>query len=90
MEGSERAHNARRYAHSAGHFFAEGVEGTVPHAGSIFDGWPTLTAALRSALSTAGCASVAELQNHAVLEPLSPAGQADSGVRGMTLAAALN
>jgi len=86
MEGSERAHNSRRYAQNALHFFAEGVEGTVPHAGSIFDGLPKLISALRSALSTAGCATVAELHQRAVLELLSPAGQGDSAVRGMTLA----
>jgi IMP dehydrogenase len=84
MEGSERAHNLRRYAHTAGDFFAEGVEGFVPHAGSIDQGLPKLTAALRSALSTAGCASVAELQERAVLEPVSAASLGDSAVRGMT------
>ena len=85
MEGSERAHNMRRYSQTAGDFFAEGVEGFVPHAGSIYDGLPRLTAALRSALSTVGCATVADLQERAVLEPLSPAGLGDSAVRGMTI-----
>ena len=84
MEGSERAHNARRYAQTSCDFFAEGVEGFVPHAGSIDQGLPKLTAALRSALSTAGCANLRELQQHAVLEPVSAAGLGDGAVRSMT------
>jgi IMP dehydrogenase len=84
MEGSERAHNARRYAQTSCDFFAEGVEGFVPYAGSIDQGLPKLTAALRSALSTAGCANLMELQQHAVLEPVSPAGLGDGAVRSMT------
>ena len=83
-EGIHNADQNNNQIYTAGDFFAEGVEGFVPHAGSIDQGLPKLTAALRSALSTAGCASVAELQERAVLEPVSPAGLGDSGVRAMT------
>jgi IMP dehydrogenase len=83
MEGSERAQNTRRYAQSSGHFFAEGIEGFVPHLGSIYEGLPALLRALRSAIATAGCRSVAELHERAVLEPLSDVGLGDSAVRGM-------
>jgi IMP dehydrogenase len=83
MEGSRRAANARRYAQTREGFFEEGIEGWVPHEGSIYDGLPVLAQALRSALSTAGCRSIAELQERAVLEPQSEASLAVAAVRGM-------
>jgi len=83
MEGSRRAANARRYAQSASHFFEEGIEGWVPCAGSVYDGLPALGLALRSALSTAGCRSIRELQERAVLEPQSEASLRDAAVRGL-------
>lgn len=83
MEGSRRAANARRYAQRQGHFFEEGVEGFVPHEGSIYDGLPVLLRALRSALATAGCRDLDELQAGAVLEPQSEASLRTAAVRGM-------
>jgi len=84
MEGSLRAANTRRYAQARETFFEEGVEGYVPHAGSIHDGLPRLATILRSSLATAGCRSLAELHAHAVLEPQSPASCSASAVGGMT------
>jgi IMP dehydrogenase len=83
MEGSRRAANTRRYAQRGEHFFEEGIEGTVPYEGSIYEGQPVLARALRSALATAGCLSVRELQQRAVLELQSEASLRDAAVRGM-------
>jgi IMP dehydrogenase len=83
MEGSRRAANARRYAQTSRLFFEEGIEGWVPHEGSIYDGLPRLALAVRSALATAGCRTVADLQDRAVLEPQSEASLRDAAVRGM-------
>jgi IMP dehydrogenase len=89
MEGSRRAANARRYAQTPGLFFEEGIEGWVPHAGSIYDELPKLALALRSALATAGCRTIAELQERAVLELQSEASLRDAAVRGMQRATPL-
>ena len=83
MEGSRRAANARRYAQQSDGFFEEGIEGWVPHEGSIFDGLPPMLAALRSALVTAGCRNLRELRERAVLEPQSEASLRAAAVRGM-------
>jgi IMP dehydrogenase len=84
MEGSRRAANARRYGHTQRLFFEEGIEGFVPHEGSIYDGLPAIALALRSSLATAGCADLAELKERAVLEVQSEASLRDAAVRGMT------
>jgi IMP dehydrogenase len=86
MEGSKRAANTRRYAHATRDFFEEGVEGLVPHAGSIFDGVPVLERALRSALATAGCTTIRALHRGALLERQSPASLGDSAVHDLELA----
>jgi IMP dehydrogenase len=83
MEGSKRAANTRRYAQSRELFFEEGIEGFVPHEGSIYDRLPQLALAVRSALSTAGCRNIRELQERAVLEPQSETSLRDAAVRGM-------
>ena len=83
MEGSRRAANARRYAQTERLFFEEGIEGFVPHEGSVYDGLPRLGLALRAALSTAGCRGLHELREHAVLELQSEASLRDAAVRGM-------
>lgn len=83
MEGSRRAANARRYAQSRRLFFEEGIEGFVPHEGSVYDGLPRIALAVRSALATAGCRSIRELQERAVLEPQSEASLRDATVSGM-------
>ena len=83
MEGSRRAANARRYAQTRQGFFEEGIEGWVPHEGSIHDGLPMLLQAARSALATAGCPGLPALHEHAVLELQSEASLRDAAVRGM-------
>jgi IMP dehydrogenase len=86
MEGSARAASTRRYARSAGEFFEEGIEGLVPHAGSIFDGLPMIARALRSALATAGCRDLDTLHQNAVLERQSSGSLADSAVHDVEIA----
>ena len=83
MEGSRRGANNRRYAQARSVFFEEGIEGLVPHAGSIHDGLPSITRALQSSLATAGCLDVAELHAKAVLELQSVTSLRDAGIHGM-------
>jgi len=83
MEGSPRAHNQRRYAQTAGSFFAEGIEGRVPHAGSIYQGLPQLAAMLRASISTAGSTSIEQLHEQAVLELQSAGCLRDAGIQGV-------
>jgi IMP dehydrogenase len=84
MEGSRRAANGRRYGHTERLFFEEGIEGFVPHEGSIYDGLPKLALQLRSALATAGCVGLHELAERAVVERQSEASLRDAAVRGMS------
>lgn len=84
MEGSRRAANSRRYGQTEQLFFEEGIEGFVPHEGSIYDGLPRMALALRSALATAGCRNPRELAQRGVLERQSEASLRDAAVRGMT------
>ncbi len=83
MEGSARGHNRRRYAQSRDDFFEEGIEGWVPHLGSVYDGLPRLITMLRSALATAGARDIGELHRNAILESLSEASLRDGAVHGM-------
>lgn len=85
MEGSHRAANARRYGHAQSLFFEEGIEGFVPHEGSIYEGLPRVMLAVRSAIATAGCVNLGELRDRAVLERQSEASLRDAAVRGMTV-----
>ena len=80
MEGSMRAHNMRRYAQTREHFFEEGISGYVPHIGSIHDKLPTIIQMLRATLATAGCRTIDELHNNAVLEMQSPTALMDSQI----------
>ncbi len=83
MEGSAKARNHRRYAQLKDLFFEEGITGHVPHLGSIFDKLPLVLQILRSTLATAGCRSVDELHERAVLEMQSPTALRDSGIHDM-------
>ncbi len=83
MEGSARGHNRRRYAQSREDFFEEGIEGWVPHLGSIYDGLPRLISMLKSALATAGTRDIGELHRKAILERLSEASLRDAAIHGM-------
>jgi IMP dehydrogenase len=68
MEGSLRARNHRRYAQLDEIFFPEGIEGYVPHAGSLYDKLPVIVRMVQAALATAGCQTIDDLHAHAVLE----------------------
>jgi IMP dehydrogenase len=52
----------------------EGIEGMVPHKGSLHQMLPQLTGGLRSGMGLAGCASIDELRTRARLVRISPAG----------------
>jgi len=80
MEGSNKAHNNRRYAQLAETFFEEGIVGQVPHAGSIYDKFPTIKQMIRSGMATAGCRTIDELHQDAILELQSPVSLQDSGI----------
>ena len=80
MEGSMRAHNLRRYAQTRENFFEEGISGYVPHVGSIHDKLPTIVHMLRATLATAGCRTIDELHEHAVLEMQSHTALMDSQI----------
>ena len=80
MEGSKKAHNYRRYAQLAETFFEEGIVGQVPHAGSIYDKFPTIKQMIRSGMATAGCRTIDELHQDAILELQSPVSLQDSGI----------
>jgi len=69
-EGSARARawGAARYDGSG---FLEGVEGFVEYAGKLKDNLPELTAKVRAAMSSCGCATIGELHEKAKLELVS-------------------
>ncbi len=83
MEGSAKARNHRRYAQLKDLFFEEGITGYVPHLGSIFEKLPLVVQILRSTLATAGCRTMDELHEKAVLEMQSPSALRDSDVHDM-------
>ncbi|HKH44293.1 MAG TPA: IMP dehydrogenase [Thermoanaerobaculia bacterium] len=52
----------------------EGIEGMVPHKGSVHQMLPQLTGGLRAGMGLAGCATVEELRTKARFVRISPAG----------------
>jgi IMP dehydrogenase len=52
----------------------EGIEGMVPHKGSLHSMLPQLTGGLRSGMGLAGCGSIEELRTKAKFVRISPAG----------------
>lgn len=52
----------------------EGIEGMVPHKGSLHQVLPQLTGGLRSGMGLAGCSTIAELRTKARFVRISPAG----------------
>ncbi len=80
MESSKKAHNNRRYAQATETFFEEGVLAQVPHAGSIYDKFPTVIQMIKSGMATAGCRTIDELHQGAILELQSPVSLQDSGI----------
>jgi IMP dehydrogenase len=69
-EGSARARewSPARYRQAA---FVEGVEGFVEYAGKLRDNLPLLVTKVKSALSSCGCRTIAELHANAELELVS-------------------
>jgi IMP dehydrogenase len=63
----------------------EGIEGMVPHKGSVHQLIPQLTGGLRSGMGLAGCASVEELRTRAKLVRVSPAGLRESHAHDVTI-----
>ncbi len=83
MEASARAKSYGRYSSTADTFFEEGVEGFVPHIGSIYSNLRETTLKMKSSLSSAGCKDIKELHENAVVELQSaPAGK-DADVHGI-------
>lgn len=56
----------------------EGIEGMVPHKGSVHQMLPQLTGGLRSGMGLAGCATIEELRTKARFVRVSPAGLRES------------
>ncbi|KAB2967822.1 MAG: IMP dehydrogenase [Thermoanaerobaculia bacterium] len=56
----------------------EGIEGMVPHKGSVHTMLPQLTGGLRSGMGLAGCASIDELRTRAQFLRVTPAGLKES------------
>ena len=83
MEGSMKARNNRRYAQLEKSFFEEGVDGHVPHEGSVYEKLPAIMQMVGASLATAGCRSLDELHDQAVLEIQSLASLQDSEVHSM-------
>jgi len=83
MEGSAKARNTRRYAQLKDLFFEEGITGYVPHLGSIYDKLPLSLQILKATLSTAGCRTIDEFHEAAVLEMQSSTALVDSNVHDM-------
>jgi len=63
----------------------EGIEGMVPHKGSVHGLLPQLTGGLRSGMGLAGCASIQELRTAARLMRVSTAGLKESHAHDVTI-----
>ena len=63
----------------------EGIEGMVPHKGSLHQMLPQLTGGLRSGMGLAGCASIDELRTKAKLVRISPAGLKEGHAHGVVI-----
>jgi len=85
MEASGRARNYGRYETTSDLFFEEGIEGFVPHIGSIYTQLQPTINKLKSALSNAGCKNIEELHQNAVLELQSVASLQDAGVHDIIM-----
>ena len=63
----------------------EGIEGMVPHKGSVHQLLPQLTGGLRSGMGLAGCASIEELRTETRLMRVSAAGLKESHAHDVTI-----
>ncbi len=73
MEASSRARNYGRYDSSPDWFFEEGVEGFVPHIGSVYDNINETLHKIKSTMSNTGSSTIKEFHEKTVLELQSPA-----------------
>jgi IMP dehydrogenase len=80
MEASSRARSFGRYDASADTFFEEGVEGFVPHVGSIYKHLRETVLKMKSSMSSCGCKDMEELHKCAVLELQSASALRDADV----------
>ena len=84
MEGSLRGYNLRRYGQSKDTFFEEGVDGFVPHIGSIYDHVPVSKKRLQGTLNATGASDMDDFRRFAILEIQSPSALADGMVHDIT------
>jgi len=68
MEASNRAKNYGRYDSAPDWFFEEGVEGFVPHIGSVYEHINEILHKIKSSISNIGCNTIKEFHEKAVLE----------------------
>jgi len=83
MEASSRARSYGRYNATSDTFFEEGVEGFVPHVGSVYIHLRETILKMKSSLSSCGCAGIEELHKKAVVELQSPSALGDADVHDM-------
>jgi len=80
MEASARARSYGRYDTSVDTFFEEGVEGFVPHLGSIYMHLRETVLKMKSSLSSAGCRDITEMHDKVIVELQSESALIDAGV----------
>jgi IMP dehydrogenase len=68
MEASAKAKNMGRYDSNEIVWFEEGVEGYVPHTGSLYTHLKPTILKLKSAMSSAGCKDLFEFHTNSILE----------------------
>ena len=69
-EGSERARTWQKARYSQA-IFSEGVDGYVPYLGPMKKTLSSTLLKIKASMSSAGCASIRELHEKAILEPVS-------------------
>jgi len=80
MEASARAKSYGRYNATESTFFEEGVEGFVPHVGSLYTNLGETILKMKSSMSSCGCKNMDELHEKAVVELQSEIAVNDAGV----------
>jgi IMP dehydrogenase len=81
-EASPRARNIRRYGHADPRsFVVEGVEGFVLHKGKLGSHLPNDILALKGSMSTAGCSTLREFYENAMLELQTTNSHSEGGTR---------
>jgi len=83
MEASARARSYGRYDGSKDTFFEEGVEGYVPHRGSIYVHLRETLLKMKSSMSSCGCGDMEEFHEKAIVERQSQVALLDAGVHDL-------